>query len=383
MIAPHGNELVNRVLNANRSEEIRSEFDNLPSINLSRDLLFDFANIARGVYSPLQGFMTRNDFLKVINDITLENGVTWPLPVVLDVSSELANKIQPGEVLGIRRPDGTPVGTVNVEEVYRYNTTDACQSLFGTASEEHPGVRSVKSKQPFFVGGAIKAFEDALPRNGKYDLTPKETRVMFKQLGWDTVVGFQTRNVPHRAHEYLQKSALEHVDGLFIQPKIGTKKSFDYTNKAIIRGYETLIDNYYPEDIVALSMFKSRMWYAGPREAVFDSIIRKNHGCTHFIIGRDHAGVGDYYGDFEAQRLFKEASDMGIKPLYYHYAFYCEDCDGIVSEKVCPHDPSSRREPSGTKIRNIISEGKLPPSELMRPEVAETVLTLENKFVEG
>ncbi|MCQ4334957.1 sulfate adenylyltransferase [Natronomonas sp. F2-12] len=382
MIQPHGNDLVDRIISPDRSEEIRSTFDDLETITLDRNLLFDFVNIANGVYSPLKGFMGRNDFLKVVTDLTLESGVAWPLPVVLDVDTKIADEIEPGERIGIRRPDGTPIGIVDVDSIYRYNEEEACSQLFGTTDSDHPGVRALRSKNPFFVGGPIKAFHDSLPRNGNHDITPKEARVLFKKYDWDTVVGFQTRNVPHRAHEYLQKSALEHVDGLLIQPKIGEKKPGDYTNDAILQGYESLIENYYPSGSVVLSMFKSRMWYAGPREAVFDSIVRKNFGCTHFIVGRDHAGVGNYYGDFEAQRLFDAIGDVGIEPLYYNYAFYCRRCDGIVSEKICPHDSDQHMEPSGTKLRGMLSEDEVPPSELMRSEVAETILTLDEVFVE-
>lgn len=382
MIPPHGNELVDRVLGPGRSDAFRSQFDDGPTITLDQDLLIDVENIARGVYSPLRGFLTQNDFLKVINDLTLENGVPWPLPIVLDVGTDVANTIGPGRRLGLRRPDGEPLGIIDVKDVYRYSTEDTSRALFNTTDVEHPGVKMIQEKDPFLVGGSIQVFEDALARNDGYYLTPKESRVLFKHRDWDSVVGFQTRNVPHRAHEYLQKSALEHVDGLFLQPKIGDKKPGDYTNDAILRGYETLIDHYYPEEYVALSMFKSRMWYAGPREAIFDSIVRKNHGCTHFIIGRDHAGVGDYYDDFEAQSLFEELGGIGIQPFFYNYAFYCTICDGIVSEKICPHDDESRVEPSGTKLRKLLMDDERPPSELMRPEVAERVLTLDNIFTE-
>jgi sulfate adenylyltransferase len=381
MIQPHGNTLVDRVITPERAEELRGRFEDFSTVTLDRNLFFDFVNLAQGVYSPLEGFVSRNDFLKIVNDITLESGVPWPLPVILDVDAKMANEIKPGERIGITRTDGEPVGILDVESVYRYNEDEVCTQLFGTTDEEHPGVRTVQSKAPFFVGGPIKAFPDAITRKGNHDITPKETRVLFKKHGWETVVGFQTRNVPHRAHEYLQKSALEHVDGLLIQPKIGEKKAGDYTNKAILEGYQTLIDNYYLTNRVVLSMFKSRMWYAGPREAIFDSIIRKNYGCTHFIIGRDHAGVGNYYGDFEAQQLFDAIGNIGIEPLYYHYAFYCLVCDGIVSEKICPHDSDHHLEPSGTKLRNMLSGGENPPAELMRPEVAETVLLLDDVFV--
>jgi sulfate adenylyltransferase len=382
MNRPHGNELIDRQLEPDRSAEFKDEFDKLTTVTLNQNVLFDFANIARGVYSPLRGFMCRNDFLKVINDLTLESGAAWPLPIVLDIGTELADRMEPGDQIGLRGPDGKPVGIIDVDSVYRYNESETCQKIFGTTDENHPGVQMLQSKEPFFVGGPIKAFDNAIPRNGSHDLSPKETRVLFKNLGWDTIVGFQTRNVPHRAHEYLQKSALEHVNGLLIQPKVGEKKPGDYQNNAILEGYESLIESYYPTESVALSIFKSRMWYAGPREAVFDSIVRKNYGCTHFIIGRDHAGVGNYYGDFEAQDLFDAMGNIGIEPLYYHYAFYCRKCDGIVSEKICPHGSDQHLEPSGTKLRDMLSDGESPPSELMRPEVTETVLSLKEIFVE-
>ncbi len=381
MIQPHGNTLVDRTVDPARSEQLRDSFENHVTVTLDRNLLFDFQNLARGVYSPLEGFMSRNDFLKVVNDVTLESGVPWPIPVVLDVETDLADAIEPGERLGLRGPDGTPVGVVDVDSVYRYSETETCEQLFGTTDEDHPGVRAIQAKEPFLVGGPIKAFADARERSSRHELSPRESRVLFGKRGWDTVVGFQTRNVPHRAHEYLQKSALEHVDGLLVQPKIGAKKPGDYTDRAILAGYETLLEQYYPENLVTLSVFKSRMMYAGPREAVFDALVRKNYGCTHFIVGRDHAGVGDYYGDFEAQRLFDAVGDVGIEPLYYHYAFYCTRCDGIVSEKVCPHDSDHHIEPSGTELRETLSAGERPPSGLMRPEVAETVLSLDGVFV--
>ena len=382
MIQPHGNTLVDRTVDSGRSEQLRESFESHPTVTLDRNLLFDFQNLARGVYSPLKGFMGRNDLRKVINDVALESGVPWPLPIVLDITTKLANEIKPGNRIGIRRPDGRPVGIIDANSVYRYNEAELCENLFGTTDQDHPGVCTIRDKHPFFVGGPIKAFPDALPRRGSHDLTPRETRVLFKKRGWDTVVGFQTRNAPHRAHEYLQKSALEHVDGVLIQPKIGEKKSDDYTNDAILRGYETLLENYYPTESVALSVFKSRMMYAGPREAVFDSIVRKNYGCTHFIVGRDHAGVGNYFDDFEAHRMFDAVGNIGIEPLYYHYAFYCTRCDGIVSEKICPHSNEYHIEPSGTELRKMLSKGEQPPPELMRPEVAKTVLSTDEVFIE-
>ncbi|WP_336329179.1 sulfate adenylyltransferase [Haloarcula sp. CGMCC 1.2071] len=380
MIPPHGNTLVDRYLDTERSQQLRSEFDTAPQITLDQNLFYDFVNLASGAYSPLKGFMTQHDFLKVVNDLSLESGEPWPLPIVLDVSTETANNVSPGERAGLRGPDGEPIGFIDIEEVYRYSVDDTCQQVFGTTDSEHPGVQAFREKKPFFIGGEITAFEDVTP-SAKHFLKPAEARVLFNHNGWETVVGFQTRNVPHRAHEYLQKSALELTDGILIQPKIGEKKAGDYTNEAILSAYETLVEDYYPENTAVLTIFSSRMWYAGPREAIFDSIVRKNYGCTHFIVGRDHAGVGDYYGDFESQAIFDQFSDLGIEPLQYPYAFFCYQCDGVVSEKVCPHDSTDRVEPSGTELRRTLRAGEQPDPKLMRPEVAEDILSMDDVFV--
>jgi len=382
MINPHGNTLIDRTIDAARSEQLRGSFEEYPTVTLDRDLVYDFRNLAQGVYSPLEGFMGRNDFRKVLSDMSLESGVAWPVPIVLDVEADRTEEINPGERVGLRGPDGEPVGVLDVDSVYRYDETETCTQLFGTTDDDHPGVGAIRAKAPVFVGGSIKAFADAIDRENRYDLSPRETRVLFRRRGWETVVGFQTRNVPHRAHEYLQKSALEHVDGLFVQPKIGEKKPGDYSDTAILTGYETLLERYYPDELVALATFNSRMLYAGPREAVFDALVRKNHGCTHFVVGRDHAGVGDYYRDFAAQELLEGLHQIGIEVLAYHHAFYCQVCDGIVSERVCPHDQHHHVEPSGTALREAIDAGERPPPELMRPEVAETVLSLERAPVE-
>lgn len=381
MNTPHGNKLVNRYLSTTRTEELLAKFDQFESIKLDENLLFDFVNIATGVYSPLKGFLTRNDFRKVLNDLCLESGVPWTLPIFLDIEATVANSLEPGETIGLRTQDGTPVGILDVEEIYRYNKNQTSEQLFGTADLSHPGVRRIQSLNPFLVGGEIKAFRNGTYRIRENDLTPKETRVLFKSRGWDTIVGFQTRNVPHRAHEYLQRSALELHDGLLIQPKIGEKKEGDYTDQAIVEGYKTLIDNYYPSALSVLSIFKSRMWYGGPREAIHDAIVRKNFGCTHFVVGRDHAGVADFYDDFAAQTLFEQLGDIKVKPLFYHYAFYCDRCDGPASEKICPHGADYHHEPSGTKIRETLSDGEVPSSKLMRREVAETILAMDDKFI--
>ncbi|MFB6303475.1 MAG: sulfate adenylyltransferase [Haloferacaceae archaeon] len=381
MIAPHGNELVDRYLSPTREERVRAEFDSYPTVRLDDEALFDLVNLATGRYSPLTGFLTRNDFHKVVEDMTLESGVGWTLPITLDVGAATAEAIEPGERLGLETPDGDPAGYVAVDDVYRYSADDTAAALFGTTDRDHPGVRQVAAREPFLVGGDVGVFEGVDAPVGKNCLTPAETRVLFDHRGWETVVGFQTRNAPHRGHEYIQKSALERTDGIFIHPKLGKKKPGDYTDRAILDGYDALVEHYYPSDAVVTSPFPSRMLYAGPREAVFDAIVRKNHGCTHFIIGRDHAGVGDYYDDFAAQQLFADLPGLGIEPMFFPYAFYCERCDGMASERVCPH-ADARIEPSGTRIRNTLKRGERPPGELMRPEVAERITRSAQTFVE-
>lgn len=377
MIHPHGDKLVNlwkRISEPSYKKE-------LSSIKLSKELELDLFNIADGSFSPIKGFMCQNDFLKVLEDWTLEDGTTWPVPIVLDIDSSKAEKINPGDEVPLKNSQDEIVGSIIVDEIYKYDTESTCEKLFGTTDSEHPGVHLFEDKDDFFVGGEITAFYGKETHADPRNLSPKETRVLFKENNWETVVGFQTRNVPHRAHEYLQKSGLENVDGLLIQPKIGKKKEGDYTDEAIKKAYDTLIKNYHFSDKVEFSFFTSRMLYAGPREAVYDAIVRKNHGCTHFIVGRDHAGVGDYYDDFAGHNIFDEIQDIGIKPLFYHYAFFCEKCDGIVSEKVCPHDRDRRIEPSGTKIRNMIKNKESPSDKIMRPEVYKTVSKLDKKFV--
>ncbi|PSH01325.1 MAG: sulfate adenylyltransferase [Nanohaloarchaea archaeon QH_8_44_6] len=379
MTSPHGNNLVNKRISSRKKKDINEQ--DIESITLNKELEIDLFNIADGCFSPLKGFMGRKDFLKVLEDWTLEDGTVWPIPIILDVESEKAEKITPGEKVLLKNTDDEALGIIKAEEIFRYDTEETCQKLFGTTNSEHPGVQLFEEKGEFLVGGEIKAFPDQHALEDSRNLSPRETRVLFDENGWETIVGFQTRNVPHRAHEYLQKSALENVDGLLIQPKIGRKKEGDYRDEAIKKAYDTLIEEYHFSDKVEFSFFTSRMLYAGPREAVYDAIVRKNYGCTHFIVGRDHAGVGDYYDDFAGHNIFEELQDIGIEPLFYHYAFFCQKCDGIVSEKVCPHERDKRIEPSGTKIRKMIKSKEAPSEKIMRPEVYKTVSNLDKKFV--
>jgi len=378
MIAPHGGSLVDRTVERSAHKNRVGEITSLPKITLDERLYQDVINISNGRYSPISGFMNHDNFQKVAKDMTLGDGTVWPLPVILDVGSELATKLEPHKRAALVIPDDQIVGTIDVRDIYKVNKRDAAESIFGTSDTDHPGVANFLSTQDFFVGGPISVFEGQ--RYNDHDLQPVESRVLFKQYDWDTVVGFQTRNAPHRGHEYIQKCALEQTDGLLVQPKLGEKKVGDYTDDVILEAYEELIRHYYPDECVVLSVFPSRMRYAGPREAVFDAIVRKNQGCTHFIIGRDHAGVSDYYEVDAAHQIFDEIANIGIEPMLFEHAFYCRDCDGMCSDRICPHE-DERVYPSGSKVRKLVQNGEKPSEKIMRPEVASFIIETPQPFV--
>jgi sulfate adenylyltransferase len=380
MIKPHGGDLVDRVVTGTYADQLRAELDDASVLCLDRAQLQDVINIANGRFSPLTGFMSKNDFRKVVYDMTLEDGTRWSLPITLDVNAETASELTPGERIGLESPGGTLVATLDVDDVYKYNKTETAAAIYGTDERQHPGVRNYFNAGEYLIGGDVRMFDEF--RYNDHDLLPKETRVLFSDRDWETVVGFQTRNAPHRAHEYIQKSALEHADGLLIQPKLGYKKAGDYEDDVILQAYRHLVDNYYVDGSAVLSAFPSQMRYAGPREAIFDAIVRKNQGCTHFVVGRDHAGVQDYYDGFDAHRIFDDIEDIGIEPLFYSYSFYCHQCDGMVSEKICPHDDDRQVHPSGTRIRGLIEAGDQPSEKMMRPEVATYLLESDSPFVE-
>jgi len=380
MIEPHGGVLVNRTVPESRLRSRVGDIDSLPRIQLDERLFQDAMNVANGRYSPLEGFMSRDDFLKVVHDLTLEDGTVWSLPVVIDVDHEVASELEPDEPAALVDPSGEVMGTIAVDEVYKFNKAETAEAIFGTDDTDHPGVAGHLALDDFLVGGKVSVFEGY--RYNDHDLQPKESRVLFREYGWERVVGFQTRNAPHRGHEYIQKCALERTDGILIQPKLGEKKSGDYQDSVILDAYERLVEHYYPPHNVALSVFPSRMRYAGPREAVFDAIVRKNQGCTHFIIGRDHAGVGDYYSPEAAHEIFDDIGDIGITPMLFEHAFYCRACDGMCSRKICPHDDDERVYPSGSKIRRLIRNGEIPTDKIMRPEIAEFINESNSTFVE-
>lgn len=379
---PHGGKLVKKILKGKRREAILEAAREMPKIKKSDFFLVDVVNIAHGVFSPLEGFMTRNDFESVLYNMRLVNDLPWTIPIVLDVSKKEKDAFDIGDDLILTRFDDMPIAIMNVEDLYTYDKDDFAQFVYGTKDKNHPGVKKVYEMGEYLVGGEIHLINDVPNKFSKYTLYPEETRVLFKELKWKSIVGFQTRNAPHLGHEYVQKTALTFVDGLFINPVIGRKKPGDFKDEVILSAYEVLMKNYYPKNSVVLSIFRTEMRYAGPREAIFHAIVRKNFGCTHFIVGRDHAGVGNYYGPYDAQDIFYEFPDLGITPLFFKEFFYCKKCGGVANPKTCPHSESERITFSGTKIRKMLIEGKRPPAELMRPEVADRILSFEDIFVE-
>ena len=340
----------------------------MTAIPLNRRQYLELEKIAFGAFAPLAGFMAEEEFVAVVDRMRL--------PVVLDVTREQAAAIRAaGRVAFLF--EGQEVGELFPTSVYTCDKGDVAQKVFGTREQAHPGVALFLRMGDFFVGGAVRLTRRVYFEFSKYELTPAETRAYFAERGWQTIVGFQTRNVPHRAHEYLQRLALEQADGLFVQPLVGTKKRGDYTPEAILAGYRALVDGFLPSDRVLLGILSTSMRYAGPREALFHAIIRRNYGCTHFIVGRDHAGVGSYYGKYDAHRLTREFEpELGICILRFHGPYHCARCGGIVTERTCPHQataPEAVREISGTLVRSILSNGGVSLPELMRPEIVAAV----------
>jgi len=342
------------------------------SITLRRDQYLELEKIGLGAFLPLTGFMNESEFRSVCDTMCLPSGDPFTIPVVLDVDAEIVRRAGEASTIELMF-DGQKVGEVVPESVYTCDKEAVAKQIFGFNDKAHPGVQRFFRLGDWLIGGKTTFLRRVELEISKYELTPAETRERFQALGWKTIVGFQTRNVPHRAHEYLQRVALEHVDGLFIQPLIGQKKAGDYAPEAIMAGYTCLVSDFYPNDRVILGVLSTSMRYAGPREAVFHALIRRNYGCTHFIVGRDHAGVGNYYGKYEAQDLLRRfEGKLGIKIMYLHGPFHCEICGGIVTEHTCSHyrgTPSRITEISGTRIRKILSGGERPDERFFRLEV--------------
>ncbi len=382
MIQPHGGKLVERLLSTEEKRNLLQGRDKLFSIRLDSELVSDVENIATGVYSPLEGFLGEADLGNVLAHMRLSNDIPWTVPIVLDVDRETASRLKAGDTVLLDAPDGEPVALFHVQEKYGFDRTAMAGAVFGTTDPKHPGVAAVMALKDVLLGGPLELIRAVPTPFDRWKLTPRETRVLFAAKGWKTVVGFQTRNTPHIGHEYVQKAALTFTDGLFINPVIGRKKKGDFRDEVILASYEELIKDYYREDRTTMAILQMEMRYAGPREAVHHAIVRKNFGCTHIIIGRDHAGVGKYYSPYAAQEIFAEFPDLGISPMFFRSFSYCRKCGAVVNEKICPHPEEDHIQFSGTKIRDLLVKGELPPVELMRPEVAKVVMAFKEPFNE-
>jgi sulfate adenylyltransferase len=365
LIAPHGGRLVDRT--GARPDGL----ERLEQIPLTPRELSDLDMLASGALSPLEGFMGRNDYERVVEEMRLERGLPWALPVCLAV-----DRPPQGDSVALTDYEGRALAVLEVDEVYEYDKEREAERCFRTAAEAHPGVASLYRQKPLYLSGRLTVFERPEPPFPELALDPAETRAAFAERGWRRVVGFQTRNPIHRAHEYLTKGALETVDGLLIHPLIGETKSDDVPAATRIDCYHVLLENYYPADRVLISAFPAAMRYAGPREAIWHAICRKNYGCSHFIVGRDHAGVGDYYGTYDAQLIFDEFEphELDIEPMFFEHAFWCRACGQMATPKTCPHGGDEHVFLSGTKVRELLAAGELPPAEFSRPEVAEVLI---------
>jgi sulfate adenylyltransferase len=373
-IAPHGGHLVDLLESdtAGATDEARR----LPKVSLGPREQADFEMLATGAMSPLAGFMVEKDYASVLDEMRLASGLVWSIPITLSVDDEGVKRVGRADGVALTIRD-RPVAILEVEQAFRRDREVEARAVFQTTDRTHPGVAALDRAGDWLLGGRVRAF--GLPQHDTFTehrRSPAQTRAAFAERGWRRVIGFQTRNPVHRAHEYIQKCALEIVDGLLLHPLVGETKEDDVPPDVRMRCYTVLLDNYYPKDRVLLSVFPAAMRYAGPKEAIFHALVRKNYGCTHFIVGRDHAGVGTFYGTFDAQAIFErfEPDDLGITPLMFEHAFWCHRCEGMATPKICPHRDEDRLILSGTRVREMLRNGERPPPEFSRPEVADVLI---------
>ena len=377
-ILPHGGTLVNRWATDKERQDWMREIKSLKRIHLTRRQISDLEMIGVGAFSPLEGFMGEADYRGTRERMRLVSGLPWTIPVTLAVTTEAERDLHAGDDIVLLEDDDHPLGILHLAEKYTYDKEREAAEVYGTTEAAHPGVRVVYDQGDVYLGGKITLLDR--PKDipfREHRLDPLETRALFIERGWKRIVAFQTRNPVHRAHEYIQKCALEMVDGLLLHPLVGETKGDDIPADVRMECYKVLLDKYYPKDRTVLSVLPANMRYAGPREAIFHAIVRKNYGCTHFIVGRDHAGVGSYYGTYDAHYIFDNftAEEMTITPLFFDHTFYCKICESMASAKTCPHPPSEHVTFSGTKVRETLAAGERPPREFSRREVADVLIS--------
>jgi len=376
LIPPHGGSLVDRIATGAEAQSLAETAKSLPKLSLAIRPLSDLEMIAVGAFSPLTGFMTSRDYRGVVKDMHLTGGLPWSLPVTLSAPRDTAKSFE-GRQIALTDEAGNALAVMDVEEAFDYDKKEEARLVYRTDEEAHPGVAAVYAQDEMLIGGSIRLFQRQQHSEFlQHRRDPKQTRAVFAEKGWKTIVGFQTRNPVHRAHEYIQKCALETVDALLLHPLVGATKDDDIPANVRMACYEALLGSYYPDNRVLLSVFPAAMRYAGPREAIFHALVRKNYGCSHFIVGRDHAGVGSYYGTYDAQQIFREfqPGELGITPMFFENSFFCRVCGSMCTAKTCPHGDDDHVSLSGTRVRQMLAEGQMPPVEFSRPEVARILI---------
>ncbi len=375
-MTPHGGALINRILTGAALAAAQEKARTLPKITVDAYTAFDIDGIAKGMFSPLTGFMNEEETRNALDKMYLRPGIPWTIPILLAVSQQEADRLETGSEIAIEDDRGTLAAILHLSEKFSVDKRELAEKVYRTTDEAHPGVARTFAIGPVFLAGELDVLQAREVEFQELNLTPAETRAAFEARGWKRIVAFQTRNPIHRAHEYLTKCALEICDGLLIHPLMGTTKSDDIPGDVRMACYKALLEKYYPADHTMLSIMPVNMRYAGPREAILHAIVRKNYGCTHFIVGRDHAGVGNYYGTYDAHYIFDEfdAKELGITPLFFDHTFFCKACGNMASIKTCPHGKDHHVFLSGTKVREMLSRGEAPPEEFTRHEVAEALI---------